>query len=53
VWDLPLEQEAPSLAEPVTALRGLLDEALASPRELTAEERRARSGLLSRQLTLR
>ena len=53
VWDLPLEQEAPALAEPVTALRGLLDEALAAPREPTAEERWARSGLLSRQLTLR
>lgn len=53
VWDLPLEQEAPSLVEPVEALRALLDEALAEPRELTAEERRARSGLLSRQLTLR
>ena len=53
VWDLPLEQEAPSLVEPVAGLRALLDEALAEPRELTADERRARSGLLSRQLTLR
>ena len=53
VWDLPLEQEAPSLAEPVAALKVLLDEALASPRALSPEERRARSGLLSRQLTLR
>jgi hypothetical protein len=53
VWDLPLEQEAPSLLEPVTALRGLLDDALAAPRPLTPEERRARAGLVSRQLTLR
>jgi hypothetical protein len=53
VWDLPHEQEAPSLAEPVAALRSRIDEELASPRPLTAEERRARSGLLSRQLTLR
>ena len=53
VWDLPLEQEAPSLEEPVAALRARLDEELASPRELTADERRTRSGLLSRQLTLR
>ena len=37
VWDLPLEQEAPSLAEPVAALKVLLDEALAAPRPLSAE----------------
>jgi hypothetical protein len=53
VWDLPLEQEADSLEEPVAALRTALDEALASPRVLTPEERRTRAGLLSRQLTLR
>ena len=53
VWDLPHEQEAPSLVEPVLALRALLDETLAAPSPLTPEERRARSGLLSRQLTLR
>jgi hypothetical protein len=53
VWDLPLEQEAPSLAEPLAALRSRLEEALAAPRPLSPEERRARSGLLSRQLTLR
>jgi hypothetical protein len=53
VWDLPHEREAPSLEEPVTALRARLDEELATPRALTAEERRARAGLLSRQLTLR
>ena len=35
------------------ALRARLDEALAAPRPLTADERRARAGLLSRQLTLR
>jgi hypothetical protein len=53
VWDLPLEQEADSLVEPVAALRARLEDELASPRALTSEERRARSGLLSRQLTLR
>jgi hypothetical protein len=53
VWDLPLEQDAASLDGPVAALRARLDEELATPRELTAEERRTRSGLLSRQLTLR
>ena len=53
VWDLPPETEAGDLEEPAAALRARLDEALASPRPLTADERRARSGLLSRQLTLR
>ena len=53
VWDLPLDREAEALEEPVAALRARLDEELAAPRPLTAEERRARAGLLSRQLTLR
>jgi len=53
VWDLPLESEADQLAEPVAALRGRLDEALASGAPLTTEERRARAGLVTRQLTLR
>lgn len=53
VWDLPSEAAADSLEAPAAALRGRLDEALAAPRPLTGEERRARSGLLSRQLTLR
>jgi hypothetical protein len=53
VWDLPLDREAAALEEPVTALRARLDEELAAPRPLTGEERRARAGLLSRQLTLR
>jgi hypothetical protein len=53
VWDLPLDREADALEEPVAALRAALDEVLADPRPLTADERRTRSGLLSRQLTLR
>jgi hypothetical protein len=53
VWDLPLALEADALVEPVAALRGRLEETLAQPHELTADERRARAGLLSRQLTLR
>ena len=53
VWDLPVEREAAELEEPVAALRARLDEALAAPRALTPEERRARAGLLSRQLNLR
>jgi hypothetical protein len=53
VWDLPGDREAEALEEPTAAFRGRLDDELASDRALTAEERRARAGLLSRQLTLR
>ena len=53
VWDLPADREAAALEEPVTALRGRLDEALAQTGPLTADERRARAGLTSRQITLR
>jgi hypothetical protein len=53
VWDLPHEAEADTLEEPAAALRSRLDEALAETAPLTLEQRRARSGLLSRQLTLR
>ena len=52
VWDAPFDREAEALEEPTAALRARLDEELASDRPLTGEERRARSGLLSRQLTL-
>ncbi|MCU1594129.1 MAG: topoisomerase, partial [Frankiales bacterium] len=53
VWDLPLETPAEALEEPAAALRVRLDEALAESGGLSEEQRRARSGLLSRQLTLR
>ena len=39
--------------EPAAAFRARLDESLAADRPLTGEERRARAGLMSRQLTLR
>jgi hypothetical protein len=52
VWDAPLDREPEAMEEPTLALRGRLDEELASDRPLTGEERRARAGLLSRQLTL-
>ncbi|CAN5248822.1 DUF5926 family protein [soil metagenome] len=52
VWDAPYDREADELAEPVAALRARLDEALADSAPLTGEQRRARAGLLSRQLTL-
>lgn len=53
VWDLPLELDAAALEEPAAALRLRLDEALDAAGPLTPEQRRARAGLLSRQLTLR
>ena len=53
VWDLPLDREPDALEEPAAALRARLDEELAATRPLTGEERRARAGLMSRQLTLR
>jgi hypothetical protein len=53
VWDLPHAMEAAELEEPATAFRARLDEALASTQPLSSDERRARAGLVNRQLTLR
>ena len=53
VWDLPPDAVADDVEQPAADLRARLDEALAAPRPLTDDERRARAGLLSRQLTLR
>ena len=53
VWDLPGDREAGALEEPVAEFRARLDEELAVDRPLSGEERRARAGLMSRQLTLR
>jgi Family of unknown function (DUF5926) len=52
VWDLPLEMTADELEKPAAELAGRLADVLAEPRRLTSDEQRARSGLLSRQLTL-
>jgi hypothetical protein len=52
VWDAPLDREPEAMEEPAAALRSRLDDELASDKPLTTDERRARSGLLSRQLTL-
>ena len=52
VWDAPHDREAEAMEEPAVAMRARLDEALATDQPLTVEQRRARSGLLSRQLTL-
>jgi hypothetical protein len=53
VWDLAPETDADDLEEPVAAWARLLDDALAETTPLTADERRARAGVVSRQLTLR
>jgi len=53
VWDLPGGSGAEALEQPAALLRGRLDEALESGHPLTAEQRGARSGLLTRQLSLR
>ena len=53
VWDLPTGTEAAALEEPAVRLRSRLAEALADDAPLTAEQRRARAGLIGRQLTLR
>ncbi|WP_299036368.1 DUF5926 family protein [uncultured Pseudokineococcus sp.] len=53
VWDLAPGAVADDVEEPAAAFRSALDEVLASPQPLTADERRARAGVVSRQLTLR
>ena len=53
VWDLPHDMAAADVEAPAAALWERLQAELAAPRALTDEERRARTGLLSRQLTLR
>lgn len=53
VWDLDPEREAGDHEDGLTAFLQRYAAALASDAPLTADERRARSGLLSRQVTLR
>jgi uncharacterized protein DUF5926/SEC-C motif-containing protein len=55
VWDLDREQHAREWAKPAEELGARLDEALASldDKPLTGEERRARDGLIGRQITIR
>jgi hypothetical protein len=52
VWDLPHGMEPGEVEEPAKAFRSRLDEALDGDK-LSDQERRARAGLLNRQLTLR
>ncbi|MCF4120642.1 DUF5926 family protein [Antribacter sp. KLBMP9083] len=53
VWELPAGTEAADLAEPVKDLDARLTAALAVTGPLDANERRARAGIVSRQVTLR
>ena len=53
VWDLPEGHGADALAEPVVAFAERLTEALAVKTPLTGDERRARAGIIGRQITLR
>lgn len=53
VWELERGTEADELVGPLGDFTAKLDAALAQTAPLTPEERRARSGIVSRQLTLR
>src|SRR5689334_4730239 len=53
VWDLPADTPAADWAGPAAEFQSRLADALASSAPLTSDERRARAGLLSRQVTLR
>jgi len=53
VWDLAAGTEAEELEQPAAAFAQRLEDALAETAPLTADERRARAGVVSRQLTLR
>ncbi|CAM3285778.1 DUF5926 family protein [Stackebrandtia soli] len=53
VWDLPPETSAKECEEPVAEFAVRYAEALASDEPLTPQQRRARDGLVGRQLTLR
>ena len=53
VWDLPAGTKADDVEDAATAFRARLDDALSVSSPLSTGERHARSGLLTRQLTLR
>jgi hypothetical protein len=53
VWDLPAGAGAGALEEAAPAFESRLSDALGESRALTADERSARHGLASRQLTIR
>jgi hypothetical protein len=53
VWDVPAGTPAQEWAGPAAGLQSRLESVLGSTEPLSADERRARAGLLSRQITLR
>jgi hypothetical protein len=53
VWDLPADTPAEEWTGPAAEFQTRLEKALKATAPLTADERRARAGLLSRQITLR
>jgi hypothetical protein len=53
VWDLPADIPAEDWVGPATEFQARLEKALTVTTPLNADERRARAGLLSRQITLR
>jgi hypothetical protein len=53
VWDLPVDTRADDVEDAAAAFRTRLDDALGDSSPLSTTERHARSGLLTRQLTLR
>ena len=53
VWDLPADTPAEDWNGPAREFQTRLEQALAATEPLTSDERRARAGLLSRQITLR
>jgi len=53
VWDLPQGTGAEALEEPAERVHAALREAMGATGQLSPEERSARAGLASRQLTIR
>jgi len=53
VWDLPERTEAEQLEDPAAAFAARLGDALAAGAPLSDEQRHARAGLTTRQITLR
>ena len=53
VWDLPADTPAEDWVGPATEFQARLEQALTVTEPLSADERRARAGLISRQITLR
>jgi hypothetical protein len=53
VWDLPADASAESWVGPASEFQTRLEKALAVSEPLSSDERRARAGLISRQITLR